>query len=118
MNRHLRRVIERRDRGCTHPLCVQTRFLHIHHIQHWEHGGLTVPWNLVALCQRHHRELHQGDFTIEGNPENGTLRFYDERGRPITPPDAGSPGPLRLAEPIPYTPPTGERLDPRWFGWN
>lgn len=118
VNRHLRRVIERRDQGCTHPLCAQIRFLHIHHIEHWEHGGLTVPGNLVCLCPRHHRELHQGDFTIDGNLEDGTLRFCDARGTPITPPHHGSPGPLPLAEPSPYTPPFGERLDPRWFGWN
>ncbi len=118
VNRHLRRVIERRDQGCTHPLCHQTRWLHIHHIVHWEHGGESIPVNLTSLCQRHHRELHQGDFTIEGNPEDGTLRFIDARGRPIKPPDLGSPGPLRLAEPNPFNPPTGERLDRRWFSWN
>ena len=118
VSRHLRRVIERRDQGCTHPLCHQTRWLHIHHIEHWEHGGETTPVNLTCLCQRHHRALHQGDFTIEGNPEDGTLRFIDARGRPIEPPGVGSPGPLRLAEPSPFNPPAGERLDPRWFGWN
>lgn len=118
VSRALRRVIERRDQGCTHPLCTQTRFLHIHHIEHWEHGGLTIPANLVSLCPRHHRQLHNGDFTIEGNPETGALRFLDARGSPIEPPDRGSPGQLRLNEPSPYTPPHGERLDPRWFGWN
>jgi len=118
VNRHLRRVIERRDQGCAHPLCVQTRWLHIHHIIHWQHRGVTIPANLVCLCQRHHRELHEGDFTIEGNPQDGTLRFRDARGRPIEPPDTGSPGPLRPTEPSPYTPPYGERLDPRWFSWN
>ncbi|MFZ6005805.1 MAG: DUF222 domain-containing protein [Actinomycetota bacterium] len=118
VNRHLRRLIERRDQGCTHPLCNQTRRLHIHHIQHWEHGGLTDPANLTCLCQRHHRQLHHGELQIEGDPEAGTLRFYDARGRPIEPPDHGSPGPLHPTEPSPFTPPLAERLDPRWFGWN
>lgn len=118
VSRHLRRVIERRDQGCTHPLCNQTRWLHIHHITHWQHGGLTTPANLVALCPTHHRQLHEGDFTIEGNPEDRSLRFRDARGRPIEPPDPGSPGPLRPTEPSPYTPPFGERLDSRWFSWN
>jgi len=118
VSRHLRRVIERRDQGCTHPLCAQTRWVHIHHITHWEHGGLTIPSNLLALCPRHHRQLHHGELTISGDPEAGTLRFYDARGRPIEPPEHGSPGPLRPAEPSPYTPPFGERLDARWFTWN
>ena len=43
VNRALRRVIERRDQGCAHPLCTQPRLLHIHHIVHWEHRGLTIP---------------------------------------------------------------------------
>ena len=117
VNRHLRRAIERRDQGCAHPLCTQTRWLHIHHILHWAQRGLTIPSNLCCLCPTHHRQLHDGELTIDGNPEAGTLRFYDARGRPIEPPDLGSPK-LRLDEPSPFTPPFGERLDPRWFGWN
>src|SRR5215207_864250 len=35
VNRNLRRVIERRDQGCTHPLCAQKRWLHIHHLEFW-----------------------------------------------------------------------------------
>jgi len=118
VSRSLRRVIERRDQGCTHPLCTHTRHLHIHHLTHWEHGGHTIPANLVALCQGHHRALHHGDLSITGNPEDGTLRFFDGGGRPIEPPEHGSPRPLRLHEPSPFTPPFAERLDPRWFGWN
>ncbi len=74
--------------------------------------------NLVCLCPTHHRQLHHGELTISGDPETGTLRFYDARGRPIEPPEPGLPGPLRPAEPSPYTPPFGERLDARWFTWN
>jgi len=47
VNRALRRVIERRDQGCAHPLCTQTRWLHIHHIVHWAQRGLTIPPNLA-----------------------------------------------------------------------
>lgn len=118
VSRSLRRVIERRDQGCAHPLCRQTRWLHIHHIVHWAQRGLTIPPNLVCLCPVHHRQLHEGDFSIDGNPEDGTLRFLDKWGSAIGPPDHGPPRPLRLDEPSPFTPPFGERLDPRWFGWN
>jgi len=118
VNRPLRRAIERRDQGCAHPLCTQVRWLHIHHIVHWAQQGLTIPSNLVCLCPTHHRQLHHGELTIDGNPETGTLRFYDARVRPIEPPDPGPPRQLRPDEPSPFTPPFGERLNARWFGWN
>jgi hypothetical protein len=116
--RHLRRVIERRDQGCAHPLCGQTRWLHVHHLVFWHQGGRTVPSNLVCLCPTHHRELHEGLLSIDGDPDQGTLRFLDRRGTPIEPPGGGSPAALRLDEPSPFTPPYGERLDSRWFTWN
>jgi hypothetical protein len=116
--RRLRRAIERRDQGCLHPLCSRRRHLHIHHLQHWAEGGLTVPVNLLCLCTLHHRELHEGLFSIEGDPEAGPLRFFDARGRPIEPPDPGSPGPLRLVEPSPFTQPHGGRLATGSFSWN
>ncbi|MET0903220.1 MAG: DUF222 domain-containing protein [Acidimicrobiales bacterium] len=40
------------------------------------------------------------------------------RGRPIEPPEPGSPGPLRLVEPTPYTQPDGGRLGTGSFSWN
>lgn len=118
VSRPLRLSIERRDQGCAHPMCEQRRWLHIHHIQHWTDGGPTVPSNLVALCSRHHRELHCGEFSLEGNPEDGTLRVLDGWGRPIAPPGFGPPGTARRWGPAGYTPPLAERLDHRLFGWN
>jgi hypothetical protein len=85
-NRKLRRYLARRDQGCTHPLCRQRRWLHAHHLVFWEDGGLTLPQNLVMLCPAHHRALHRGEFSIDGNPEDGTLVFRDRFGRPIAPP--------------------------------
>lgn len=117
VGRSLRRLIERRDQGCTHPLCSQRRWLHVHHIEHWQDGGLTIPSNLCCLCPAHHRQIHTGDLRVEGDPEGGTLRFHDSRGRPIEPPEWGPPAPPPHG-PSPFTPPFGERLDARWFGWN
>ena len=116
--RRLRRAIERRDQGCMHPLCDRRRWLHVHHLQHWADGGLTIPSNLVCLCTLHHRELHEGLFSIEGDPEIGPLRFFDARGRPLEPPGLGSPEPLRLVEPSPYSQPYGGRLATGSFTWN
>jgi predicted restriction endonuclease len=54
----LRRLVEERDRHCTHPGCTATEFLDIHHVIPWEHGGPTDLANLALLCGHHHRWLH------------------------------------------------------------
>ncbi len=118
-NRRLRRALEHRDGGCAHPLCVQKRWLHAHHIRHWEDGGLTIASNLVMLCPRHHRALHVGDLSIDGSPEDSTLIFQDARGERIEPPAFGA-DPLPPPEPhqLQYRQPFGEWLNARDFSWN
>jgi hypothetical protein len=74
---------------------------------------------LVCLCPFHHRLHHRGGFTIEGDPETGGLVFRNAHGLTL-----GAPKPERPAELPPgaaaaqFTPPSGERLDTRWFAWN
>jgi hypothetical protein len=118
VNRAMHRAIERRDQGCAHPLCNQKRWLHVHHIEFWEDGGLTVSENLICLCPKHHRALHAGDFRIEGNPDLGTVRFFTARGSPIEPPGTGPPRLPDRRDPSPFTSPLGERMSPLWFAWN
>jgi hypothetical protein len=119
LNRRTRRALEHRDGGCAHPLCSQRRWLHAHHLQHWEDGGLTVPCNLVMLCPRHHRALHMGELFIDGNPEDGTLAFRDARGTPIEPPQLGAdPLPPPSTDQLRYEQPYGGRCLPRHFSWN
>lgn len=118
-NRRLRRALEHRDGGCAHPLCQARRWLHVHHLHHWEDGGPTIPSNLVCLCPAHHRALHQGDFTISGDPETGTMVFTDRWGRTIAPPELGAtelPPPPNGTEP--YARPCGEPLRTRDWTWN
>ncbi len=118
-NRRLRRALEHRDGGCSHPLCSQTRWLHAHHIRHWEDGGLTVPQNLVMLCPRCHRALHKREFTIDGNPEDGTLVFRDANGERIEPPVLGAdPLPPPTPDQLRYQQPYGGRLMSRDVFWN
>jgi hypothetical protein len=117
-NRATRRYLARRDQGCTHPLCTQRLWLHAHHIVHWEHGGPTLPANLVLLCPIHHRALHLGAFAIEGDPEAGTLRFLDHFGHPIAPPRLDPPPGTGPPPPSPYTPPLAEPLTADTFAWN
>lgn len=127
-NRATRRYLARRDQGCTHPLCSQRRWLHAHHIVHWADNGATTPANLLLLCPFHHRALHHGAFSIEGDPEAGTVRFLDRFGRPITPPGLDPPGDARPPDrppdhppspgQSPFTPPLAERLRSDSFTWN
>jgi hypothetical protein len=60
----IKRALDLRDTTCRVPGCCQSRYLDAHHIQHWADGGETSLDNLVHLCRHHHRQLHQGLFTI------------------------------------------------------
>lgn len=56
----VRRLLELRDGGCTHPGCgMPARFCDAHHRKHWADGGGTAPANLRLLCSRHHAAVHQ-----------------------------------------------------------
>ncbi|HYZ97447.1 MAG TPA: HNH endonuclease, partial [Acidimicrobiales bacterium] len=119
VNPRLRVFIEHRDGGCRVPGCDYSRWLHVHHKVHWEHGGPTDPDNLLCLCPVHHRMVHKGLLTIDGDPTdpNG-LVFTDNRGRRLTPAHPRPPGP---GDPRPagdWRHPPGERLDPYWISWN
>ncbi|MDQ3895253.1 MAG: HNH endonuclease, partial [Actinomycetota bacterium] len=75
----LRRALTVRDRGCRFPGCGNERFLDAHHIEHWARGGETSLDNLLLLCRRHHRLVHEGGCGIERDGD-GELRFRDRGG--------------------------------------
>jgi hypothetical protein len=55
----LRRALDLRDQGCTHPGCdMPVRWCEAHHIIHWADGGKTVLSNLRLLCRTHHSRQH------------------------------------------------------------
>jgi Domain of unknown function (DUF222)/HNH endonuclease len=78
----MRRALRSRDRCCRFPGCTQRRFVDAHHIRHWAHGGETKLSNLMLLCRRHHRLLHEGGYRLEPLA-NGGVRFRRPDGRPI-----------------------------------
>lgn len=113
------RALRRRDRGCRFPGCENHRFVDAHHVRHWAHGGETALGNLLLLCRRHHRLVHEGGYSVERLPVD-RFRFRDPRGRPI--PDAPRPPPGSLGclregnQPVPidaatYRSGAGDRLD-------
>jgi hypothetical protein len=78
----LRRALRSRDEGCRFPGCNCTRRVDAHHIEHWAHGGETKLSNLVLLCRRHHRLLHEGGFGVHS--EAGRLVFTRPDGRRVS----------------------------------
>ena len=60
-----RAVLAKNNHDCAFPGCCNSRFLHIHHIDHWSNGGETSVDNLMPLCTRHHPLVHEGRFRIE-----------------------------------------------------
>lgn len=106
----LRRAVQLRDRDCRFPSCGATRHLHVHHARHWADGGSTDLDNLVLLCSRHHRFVHERGWSITVGPDPAH-RFYDRDGRliphrcPLQPPAVRSRLPLieaRGLEPIDF----------------
>ncbi|GID31899.1 HNH endonuclease signature motif containing protein [Paractinoplanes brasiliensis] len=55
----LRRALAIRDGGCAFPDCDRPpRWTDAHHVVGWAEGGATSLENLVLLCRRHHRLIH------------------------------------------------------------
>jgi hypothetical protein len=77
----IRRALEHRDRRCRFPGC-ELRYCDAHHIVHWADGGTTALANLVLLCRRHHRAVHEEGLRIERDAA-GDLRFHHPNGRVI-----------------------------------
>ena len=85
----IRRALTARDHRCRFPGC-NCRHCDAHHVQHWADGGVTRLDNLLMLCRRHHRAVHEEGFGVELRGD-GDARFFWPDGRPF--PDApATPG--------------------------
>ena len=99
----LRRALAARDGRCRFPGC-QNRRCDAHHIEHWADGGETALDNLVLLCRRHHRAVHEEGFRITLDAA-GDVQFTRPDGRPFP---AAPPLPLWAGAPLA---PVAERLE-------
>ena len=113
----LRRVLEWRDRGtCRFPGCGNRR-CDAHHVRHWADGGATRLDNLVLLCRRHHRAVHEEGWRVVLMAD-GEAVFRNPRGdvvpdSPRAPAGVGAAVAGALAQLVaePSEPPRCERMD-------
>jgi hypothetical protein len=77
----IRRALTARDRQCRFPGC-SARHCDAHHIRRWADGGGTSLGNLVLLCRRHHRAVHEEGFGVATGAD-GELTFRQRDGAPI-----------------------------------
>jgi HNH endonuclease len=76
------RALHKRSSHCQYPGCTATRELEAHHVIAVERGGKTELANLVLLCHRHHKLLHDHHIHTNGTAHHPT--FTDAGGRAIT----------------------------------
>jgi uncharacterized protein DUF222/HNH endonuclease len=97
----LRRALEWRDQGCRFPGCGM-KHTDAHHITHWADGGHTRLDNLVLLCRRHHRAVHEEGWSVRlevsgggagAGAGGGGVTFLRPDGRllPVVPPSPEVP---------------------------
>jgi hypothetical protein len=61
-----RRALAARDKGRRFPGCdCPPAWTDAHHIRHWADGGPRTLDNLVLLCRRHHRLVHEEGWTLD-----------------------------------------------------
>ena len=77
----IRRAMETRDQRCRYPGC-ESRRCDAHHVRHWADGGNTRLDNLVLLCRRHHRAVHEEGFGVELRAD-GKAGFTHPGGCPM-----------------------------------
>ena len=77
----IRRALAARDHRCRFPGC-SCRHCDAHHVRHWASGGATRLDNLVLLCRRHHRAVHEDGFRVELRADDDA-RFFRPDGQPF-----------------------------------
>ena len=61
----MRRALAARDKHCRFPGCdMPPAWTDAHHIEHWANGGPTKLFNLILMCRRHHRLVHEGRWQL------------------------------------------------------
>src|SRR5690606_27328778 len=58
-------VLHRDDHKCQSGKSDCTKRLEVHHIKFKSRGGSDTPPNLITLCSKHHKQLHEGKLNLK-----------------------------------------------------
>jgi hypothetical protein len=96
-------------------------------VQHWANGGPTTLSNLISLCRRHHRAVHEEGYRVVRHADGAQFMRPDGRELPDVPPPAVVPDDpveairaenearqIRIEPRTACARWTGERLDVGW----
>jgi hypothetical protein len=86
-----RLALATRDGGCRFPGCGRpAKHTDAHHLTSWREGGPTTLSNGMLLCRHHHRQVHEGGWSIQPDRKdvgsNGTVTFVGPRGQRLSSP--------------------------------
>jgi hypothetical protein len=69
-----KRALHARDGHCVWPGCDRPpSWSDGHHLVHWTHGGTSDLDNIVLLCHRHHRMVHEDNWKIAKTGDGRTV---------------------------------------------
>ena len=118
-----RRAAAERDQCCRFPGCGSRKGLRLHHVKYWGRDkGRTDLENLMYLCGKHHRAVHDLHWRIVGTPD-GQIDFirpdrdHPMRPRPAIDLDELVAGFLDPLGPIRSTAGAGDKLDLEMAVW-
>jgi hypothetical protein len=90
--RDQREALKAAHRHCMFPGCrVDASRCEAHHVRPWERGGATCLSDLILLCSRHHRLVHEGRWRILADPDPDR-DVGDPRHWAFAPPETGYVG--------------------------
>jgi hypothetical protein len=71
------RALIKRSKHCQYPGCTSTHELDAHHLRKYPHGKTELE-NLILLCSRHHKLIHNHHIRTNGTGQNPV--FTDQAG--------------------------------------
>jgi len=77
-----RKILRRDGYCCAVPGCPNSLWLDVHHIIYFAVGGLTAAENLITLCSRCHKNVHENRLKIVGSAPHGLI-FLNQFGKDI-----------------------------------
>jgi hypothetical protein len=82
-----------------------------HHVRHWAQGGPTTLANLLLLCRRHHRAVHEEGYQVAREPDGALPEVPPPAAVPADPVEA-----LRTCHDMQGLQLNGRTACPLWLG--